>query len=75
MPKVEANQSKREEVIAEKQGLTGSEIHSSGRQPPSTNVFQISIFYFDLTCDVIDDPEVNKIRFRSTTLAGLSNAV
>ena len=29
MPKVEANQSKRQEVIAEKQGLTGSEIHSS----------------------------------------------
>ena len=29
MPKVEANQSRRQEVIAEKQGLTGSEIHSS----------------------------------------------
>ena len=29
MPKVEANQSKGQEVIAEKQGLTGSEIHSS----------------------------------------------
>ena len=33
------------------------------------------IFYFDLTCDVIKDPELNKIRLRSTTLAGLLNAV
>ena len=39
------------------------------------NMFQMSIvFYFDVACDVIRDPEVNKIKFRSTTLAGLSNA-
>ena len=31
----------------------------------------IDIFYFDLDCDVIGEPEVNKIRFSSTTLAGL----
>ena len=32
-------------------------------------------FYFDLTCDVIGEFEVNKIKCRLTTLAGLSNAV
>ena len=31
--------------------------------------------YFDLTCDVIGDLEVNKIKLRLTILAGLSNAV
>ena len=36
----------------------------------------MSIFLFYLNCDArstIGDPEVNQIRFRSTTLAGLSN--
>ena len=32
-------------------------------------------FIFDLTCDVIGDPEVNEIWFPSTNLTGLSNAV
>ena len=32
-------------------------------------------FVFDLTCDVIGDPEVNKIYFRSTDCPGLSDAV
>ena len=32
-------------------------------------------FGFDLTCDVIGDPEVNKIRFTSTTFPDLANAV
>ena len=41
----------------------------------SVNMFQMSIFfYFDLTCGVIGDPEVNKIRFHMTTWAGISNA-
>ena len=30
---------------------------------------------FDLTCDVIGDPEVNKIKFPTTTFPELSNAV
>ena len=34
----------------------------------------VDIFYFDLTCYVIGDSEVNEIKFRSTTFAGLSNA-
>ena len=32
-------------------------------------------FIFDLTCDVIGDPEVNEIWFPLTNLTGLSNAV
>ena len=32
-------------------------------------------FDFDLTCDVIGDLEVNVIKFRSTDLQWLSNAV
>ena len=45
---------------------------SSGRQPHKCkHVPNVDIFYFDLTCDVISDTEVNKIRFRSTTLAEL----
>ena len=40
------------------------------------NMFQMLIFfYFDLTCEVISDHKFNKIKFCSTTLAGLSNAV
>ena len=39
-------------------------------------MFEIPIFfYFDLTCDVIGDSEVNNIEFPPTTLAGLSNTV
>ena len=30
---------------------------------------------FDLTCDVISDPEVNEISFPSTDFPGISNAV
>ena len=42
----------------------------------SVNMLHIvNNFDFDLTCDVIGDLEVNEIRFRSTVLAGLSNAV
>ena len=37
-------------------------------------MFQMPIFFY-LTCDVIDDPQANAIKFRSTTLAGLTNAV
>ena len=32
-------------------------------------------FDFDLTCDVISDPEVNNIRFTSTNSPDLSNAI
>ena len=32
-------------------------------------------FIFDLTCDVIGDPEVNEIGVPSRNLTGLSNAV
>ena len=45
---------------------------------PRVHMFQlpnVDIFHFDLTCDVIGDPAVNKIKFRATTLAGLSSAV
>ena len=38
---------------------------------PSPNVEH---FYFDLTCDVTRDPEVNKICFPKTVSPGLSNA-
>ena len=31
-------------------------------------------FYFDLTCDVTRDPDVNKICFPFTVFPGLSNA-
>ena len=48
---------------------------SDGRQLPKwKHVPNVDIFYFDLTCDVIDDPEVNKISFPSATLAELSHA-
>ena len=39
------------------------------------NLFQMPIFLFELICDIIGDPEVNKIRVRSPTLVGLSDAV
>ena len=35
----------------------------------------VNNFDFDLTCDVIDDIEVNELRFRSTVFAVLSHAV
>ena len=35
----------------------------------------VANFYFDLTCDVNGDLEVNKIRFCSTVFPGLSDAV
>ena len=39
-------------------------------------VFQIvKHFEFDLTCDVMSDPEVNNIRFPATQFPDLSNAV
>ena len=41
----------------------------------SVNMLHVNNFYFDLTCDVIGDLEVNEIRLRSTALAGLSNVV
>ena len=43
--------------------------------PTCEHVPNVDIFYFNLTCDVIGDPEVNKIKVRSTTLKGLSNVV
>ena len=49
---------------------------ASGRQLPTCeHVTNVDIFYFDPPCDVIGDPEVNKIKFCSTTLAGLFNGV
>ena len=39
------------------------------------HVPNVDNFYFELACDVIGDPEANKIKFRSITLAGLSYAV
>ena len=33
--------------------------------------YNVHNFYFDLTCNVIGDLEVNEIRFCSTVLAGL----
>ena len=54
-------------------------VHSelaNGRQSPTCeHVPNVDIFYCALTCDVIGDPEVSKIKFPSTTLAGLSNTV
>ena len=48
---------------------------SPGRQPPRCeHVPNVDIFYVDLICDVIGDPEI-KNKFRSTTLAGLTNNV
>ena len=41
----------------------------------SINMLHVNNFDFDLTCDVIGDFEVNEIKFRSTVLAGLSNAI
>ena len=35
----------------------------------------VKYFDFDLTCDIISDPEVNKIRLPSTNSLDLSNAV
>ena len=49
---------------------------SSSRQPPTCgHVSNVDIFYFDLTCDVIGGHEDSKNELRSTTLAGLSNAI
>ena len=45
------------------------------RPPKCEHVANADIFYFDLTCDIISDPEVNKIRLLVATLEGLSNAV
>ena len=39
------------------------------------HVPNVDISDFDLTCDVIGDFDVNKIKFRSTNLAELSNTV
>ena len=39
------------------------------------HVSNVDIFYFVLTCDIIGDPEVSKIKLLSTTLEELSNAV
>ena len=46
---------------------------SSARQSQTLKI--VKHFDFDLTCDVISDPEVNKIRFPSTNSLDLSNAV
>ena len=54
-----------------------SALGSSARQSQTLKIVQH--FDFDLTCDVIcdviSDPEVNKIRFPSTNSPDLSNAV
>ena len=39
------------------------------------HVPNVDIFYFALTCDIIGDPDVNKIKLISTTLEELLNAV
>ena len=39
------------------------------------NMLQMSIFLFDLTCDVVGDTEVNKVRFCSTNFTVICNAV
>ena len=47
---------------------------SDGRQSPKLeHVPSIDMFYFDLTCDVVGDPEVNKIKFNSTNFGDISN--
>ena len=47
-----------------------------GRRARQNQIRQIvKHFVFDLTCDVIGDPEVNKIRFPLTKFPDLSNAV
>ena len=50
--------------------LLGVIAHSLELEDPWT----VKHFIFDLTCDVIGDPEVSEIRFSSTNLRGLSNA-
>ena len=52
-----------------------SDLLSDHESPKCKDAPYVNNFYFDLTCDVIGDLEVNKVRFRSTVLAGLSNAV
>ena len=47
---------------------------SDSQSPKCKHTPYVNNFDFDLTCDVIGDLEVNEIRFRSTVLAGLSNA-
>ena len=47
----------------------------SSQPPTCEHVPNVDVFYFDLTCDIVGDHEVNKIKFCSTTLAGLSNTV
>ena len=64
MPKVEANQSKRQEVIAEKPGLTGSEIHSSllfHFRLTIQQILKINIF-FALS---VDSEIINNVGFTS----------
>ena len=52
-----------------------SALFSDRQSPECKHAPYVNNFDFDLTCDVIGDHEVNEIRFRSTVLAGLSNAV
>ena len=52
-----------------------SVLFSDRQSPKCKHAPYINNFEFDLTCDVIGDLEVNKIRFRSTVLPGLSKAV
>ena len=40
--------------------------------PQATEMFTRYIFNFGITCDVIGNLEISKIRFRSMNLAGLS---
>ena len=48
---------------------------SDHQSPKCKHAPYVNNFDFDLTCDVIGDLEVNEIRFHSTVLTGLSNAV
>ena len=51
------------------------DLFSDRQSPKCRHGSYVNNFDFDLTCDVIGVLEVNEIRFRSTVLAGLSNAV
>ena len=62
-------------ALADSLSLLLSLLVQKSQAPTYEHVPNVAIFYFGLTCDVISDPEVNKIKLYSTILAALSNAV